>query len=194
MVDFDSELDVALTVFDETFRTLLGSRISDSGKEVIKSLIGNVSVEFNNSFTRTLGRAYVGGRVLFSAPLWVNATPEERREVVIHELMHVVTWRLYPGANAHGKEWKMLMSMVGAVGNRCHKVKLTGINEFACSCMVHNLGPVKAAWVRKGKSYQCKRCRQGLVEIEGSKTTKHMVKAPDTACLPRYICKNTNHG
>ena len=54
---------------------------------------------------------------------------------VLHELAHIITYKLYPYASAHGREFKNVLLNIGGNGQRCHSydaadAKWVTLNEF----------------------------------------------------------------
>lgn len=197
--DFNAELNQALVIFGEVFDRLLASTMTNEKKTVVQTLVGRVSVEFNNGFTSRLGDATPSlRRVRLSAPLWARATVAERRETVIHELAHVVTWSLFPRASAHGNEWRWVMALSGGIGARTHSVDRSGLKKaggtFSCGCRVFTMGSTRSARIRKGRTYTCQKCRGTLVEVAVmacESSTVERAYAPASACRPRFQVHST---
>jgi SprT-like family protein len=96
-----------------------------------------VRLESNSRFSRRMGGArctsrgqtLAGGTVrLSSHALWRRATPEKRRNTVIHELAHVLAEHERPGTH-HGELWKRIMRRLGETPKRCHTVNRDGIRR-----------------------------------------------------------------
>lgn len=65
------------------------------------------------------GQASGGKLIRLNQPL-LDANPDQWEATVIHELAHVITWRLYPRAKAHGWQWREINEALGGVGQVCH--------------------------------------------------------------------------
>lgn len=96
-----------------------------------------VSLESNSRFSGRMGDArctsrgqpLAGGIVrLSSHALWRRATPEKRRNTVVHELAHVLAEHEAPGTK-HGWLWKSIMARMGETPKRCHTVNRDGIRR-----------------------------------------------------------------
>lgn len=137
-------------------------------------LFGSTKIQWNSRFTRRMGDAIYYrrtkiGRVRFSPVLWKRASPEERRETVIHEACHIVAEKNHPGAN-HGPVWKRYMEMAGAKGDRCHNVNRDGLRrrqkriKAYCACREWSLSQNRITRMknRPWKSYFCKDCTQTI--------------------------------
>lgn len=194
--DFDAALNNSFAVMQEAFDRLLTAQnmsLDDARKDQIRGLVGRVSVEFNNSFTSRMGDAtYRMRRIRLSAPLWFRASDEERREVVIHELVHLITHTLFPRASAHGREWRWLMSLAGGTGSRTHRVDTSGLKRagatFACKCRTFDFGATRTARARKGANYFCRACRSQVVEVQvdACEAATERTMAPASCCRPRF--------
>ena len=139
-------------------------------------LYERIKVQWNSRFTRRMGDAIYyrrsgTGRVRFSPVLWDRATPEERRETVIHEACHIVAEKNHPGAS-HGPVWKRYMRQAGAKGDRCHNVNRDGLRrkqkrvKAYCSCRSWELTQNRATRMQKNRmrSYFCKEC-MGTIQL-----------------------------
>ncbi|WP_281259780.1 SprT family zinc-dependent metalloprotease [Bowmanella denitrificans] len=125
------------------------------------------------------------GRIAGSARLQANHirlnaqlladNPEEfMREVIPHELCHLLVWQLYGRGTLrnpvrpHGPQWKELMRrLFGLQGSACHQMDISKVagRQFTYHC---HCGPVQLSIRRhnrvlQGVSYQCRHCRQTLV-------------------------------
>lgn len=95
-----------------------------------------IRVRWNKRFTRKFADAAYGtcpprGRIRISPMIWERATPEQRRETIIHETCHVVAYHLHGLAiKPHGVEWRQAMDNCGVEPVRCHNIPLIGINHF----------------------------------------------------------------
>lgn len=98
--------------------------------------------EWNTRLTSTMGRYNTRTHLIdFSTVLWSRATEAEREQVVAHEVCHLIVRNRYPGASAHGWEWKRTMLTAGYQPDRCHKVKVdkrkrrpTARVQMYCGC------------------------------------------------------------
>ena len=142
-------------------------------------------IQWNSRFTSRMGDALYyhrtnTGRIRFSPLLWNRASPEERRETVIHEACHIVAERCARrtgrGKAGHGPIWKRYMKIAGAKGDRCHTVNRDGLKrkqkrvEAYCGCRTWQLTQNRATRMQKKRtSYSCKNC-MGTLQL-GTKST-----------------------
>ena len=52
----------------------------------------------------------------------LDANPQHWKTTVIHELAHVLAWRLHPRAKAHGWQWRRINQALGGVDQVCHQM------------------------------------------------------------------------
>lgn len=151
-------------------------------KEFAAELEGHVKIEWNNRFSRIMGRACLSKKIgvnlnikfkylwliKFSTKLWKLATEDERREVIIHEVAHIVQYyrALLQGkkieslikGNGHLEDWQCVMKEMGyAQPKRFHNV---GYSAY-CPCRTHKLTPYRFKKVIQGV-IRCKHCREYL--------------------------------
>lgn len=85
----------------------------------VPELEKGIHFAFNNEFRATLADAcYVGdkaGEIRFGNHMWEILTKEQRTELIIHEVCHIIHDYKYDGQSdlAHGKRWKTLMKVCG---------------------------------------------------------------------------------
>lgn len=174
MLDLPDEIDVDALV-DSTL-TLLGAR----------ELLSTVRVVWRD-FDRRLGDARVVlspsggyiGQLRFSKQAWPLLTFEEQREVVIHEVCHLVDIGLAWASNKrpgppHGDDWRWLMRVAGYpnAAARHHRAVLPNTRRrFAanCECRTHMLTSIRAARIKRGRKYVCLKCRKNLTLSDGVK-------------------------
>lgn len=144
-------------------------------------------IQWNSRFTRRMGDARYNhfkgtGRVRFSSVLWNRATPEERRETIIHEACHVVAERharrLGRRTAGHGPIWKRYMTQAGAKGDRCHTVNRDGLRRKVrrvpayCDCKEWQITKTRQTKMLKGYRYGCPDCKASL-SLNAAQTTRY---------------------
>lgn len=163
-----------------------------------EDLIRHLTIDWSPRFTRALGKAIYcdpgsstyahvhlskkqrgllfNGRIVnvcFSSILWPRASKEERRETVIHEICHLVTFheaalKGIPEPKAHGYKWKATMIRAGVRPNRCHSIDRTGLKRTTktetahCKCREHKITKKMAAKIHSGVPYICRNCHTNL--------------------------------
>jgi hypothetical protein len=125
--------------------TLVARKIVEEALEVggyDPAISARILIKANPRFSRRMGdarctsralafmlgeEALPGGILRFSShALWRRATPEKRRNTIIHELAHIIAEHEQPGTK-HGHHWKVTMRRLGEVPKRCHTVNRDGI-------------------------------------------------------------------
>jgi len=88
-------------------------------------LLPLVKWEWNTRLTSTMGRYFPKtNKIDFSVVLFSRATEAEQNATVAHEVCHLIVRNRFPGASAHGWEWKNAMLRAGYAPKRCHNVKV----------------------------------------------------------------------
>jgi len=118
-----------------TARTIVVEALAVGGFDPL--IAGRIVLEANTRFSRRMGDARCTSRgvglpagvVRFSAhALWRRATPEKRRNTIVHELAHVLA-RHQDSREGHGALWKRIMRQLGETPKRCHSVNREGIRR-----------------------------------------------------------------
>jgi SprT protein len=122
---------------------------------------------------RTAGLAYQNGkRVAFNTVL-AEENRDEFDNTIIHELAHLVTFKLYPRAKQnHGPEFKRVFVFLGGNGKRGHTYDVCNVINadkvkkrfvYKCNCQVHQLTSIRHNRIVSGKqTYSCGRCHVRL--------------------------------
>jgi predicted SprT family Zn-dependent metalloprotease len=89
----------------------------------------SVRIEWNERLTTTAGRAFVrAGRVELNPTLLARAA-DQLPIVLVHEVAHVATFRLFGNVAAHGRHWRSLMRLAGHAPEVTHKIPLRGLRR-----------------------------------------------------------------
>lgn len=79
-------------------------------------------VKLNKRLTSTAGRAFLERDYIdLSVYLLGRNTDTFKKEIIPHELCHMIAWRVY-GDKGHGKAWYAVMKHLGVNGKRCHNM------------------------------------------------------------------------
>jgi len=126
-------------------------------------------VVINSFLVTTAGRAFGTYLVDFNESLFKKHPQNFINDVIPHEVAHIVTSKLYPGASPHGKEWKSVMLFFGVEPNRCHAMQVTKRRQrrwdHSCGCMVHKVATVTHNRIQKGVQYRCNKCKNVIEKI-----------------------------
>lgn len=90
------------------------------------------------------------------------------RDVIPHEISHLLVWQLYGKVRPHGSEWQAMMIDVFASNpSATHRFDTSalGAAEFAyrCGCDTVMLSQRRHNTVLRGGQYRCRRCREVLI-------------------------------
>lgn len=139
----------------------------------VPELADEIKYRWNNRITRTFGWAYPS-RLTFelSRKTWAEATFAQRREVVTHEVCHIIAWRKYGYRNlndatkGHGPLWGACMNAAGFPAKRFHTVpytrrKVTRVTVY-CGCGPIQITKTRHTKMKNGWSYRCRICGKNL--------------------------------
>jgi SprT protein len=92
------------------------------------------------------------------------------REIVPHEIAHVVAGCVFPGRiKPHGPEWKAVMALFGARAAVTHRfetqpARIVGRIPYRCRCeTLHYVTERAHRRIRRGRAeYTCRTCREKL--------------------------------
>lgn len=139
-------------------------------KAGLPSSFNRISWEFSNRLSTSLGMAYFNTcSIKFCRRLWIRASAEDRRNVIIHEVVHILAYNIFRD-DGHGKHWKALMIKCGGKPVACHGVDVQGIRrpqrrvQVTCGCRTHTVSANKAGRIRNGHPYKCGKCYEPLFE------------------------------
>lgn len=110
------------------------------------------------------GRA-IGGEIV-ELNMRLIQTEDQLREVLYHELAHIVCFHCYGGKVHHGPKWKEVMKKLGRDPKRTHTLDLvTAMPDRWTSVVCENCQKQIAITRKKAKhlsDYFCARCGGGL--------------------------------
>lgn len=130
--------------------------------------------------TRIAGRAIMerSGNIIkntlrFNYKLYAAAPDLFIKEVVPHEVAHIVNYNMHERVIAHDFKWKYICLRLGGSGST-HLIKelyeiLVSISpgyKYKCACTIHNLSTRIQKKIEKGASYSCKDCHKRIKRIE----------------------------
>lgn len=115
---------------------------------------------------------YLANKVMVNFALYKENKNEYLMQTVGHEVAHLATFQRYGlqriVANAHGDEWKSVMSALGLPPNRCHSYDVSNVKQnrarnrylYNCSCAK----PLYLTVIQHKKSdkFVCNTCRARL--------------------------------
>ena len=136
----------------------------------------NVSWNWNRRLKITAGRAYYNRDYIeFSPTLWEYASEKERKQIIVHELCHLISfWKYYRAGVGHGPLWKKTMEEAGVEPSVFHSIG-TGPDAgiipdrrlAKCSCRTWQITRNRVTRMKKGAKYRCAFCNTRLELLEG---------------------------
>ncbi|MDP8033463.1 SprT family zinc-dependent metalloprotease [Pasteurella atlantica] len=114
------------------------------------------------------GVAYLQRNEIRFNPILLQENSDEFiKNVVPHELAHIIVYQQFGKVKPHGKEWQALMEQVfGVPAETCHQFELGSVRQnfqYKCDCQTHLLTIKRHnAIQQKGRRYICKNCRKAL--------------------------------
>ncbi len=133
-----------------------------------------IRYSWNDWFTRRMGDATYDfangtGRVRFSKPLWGRAPLRERKNTIVHEVCHIITYYKYgKSASPHGAHWKRMMMLAGEFPERCHTVNTDGLTrkqpriQVKCGCSKKSVTKNMFTRMKNGSKYSCTVCKNEI--------------------------------
>jgi predicted SprT family Zn-dependent metalloprotease len=134
------------------------------------SIRNKIKFKFCKSMTRSFGLAYTQSYFIkFSSPLWERASTKDKKQVVIHEVCHIIASHKHGNdIKDHGNEWATCMVKAGVKPDRCHTVDTTGLTKqyvkyaIACACAAVWTSHIKASQVKR-KKLKCNKCKHKII-------------------------------
>ena len=94
-------------------------------------------------------------------------------QTVPHELAHLVAFAQFGRQiRPHGKEWKLIMGLLGQEPSVCHNytvapARVVSRHAWHCPCQQHALSSIRHRRALAGQTYQCRHCGQALKQGDG---------------------------
>ncbi|MEL0629370.1 SprT family zinc-dependent metalloprotease [Psychromonas aquatilis] len=124
-----------------------------------------------NQGGRSAGSAHLQKNLLnFNPILYHQNKAIFIKEVVAHEIAHLITYQLYGRVKPHGKEWQYIMTQVfNLPANTTHQLDISDVQGklflYRCACSEHQLTVRRHNKIKKGTVYLCKKCKCELEEV-----------------------------
>lgn len=116
------------------------------------------------------GVAYLQqNEIKFNRTLLQENADEFIRQVVPHELAHLVVYQVFGRVKPHGREWQFVMNEIFHLpADTCHQFDVQNVQgrtfAYRCACQVHQLTVRRHNRVlRENVAYLCRKCGQKLV-------------------------------
>ncbi|MGV6987440.1 SprT family zinc-dependent metalloprotease [Testudinibacter sp. P80/BLE/0925] len=119
------------------------------------------------------GVAYLQqNEIRLNRTLLLENSEEFLRQVVPHELAHLLVYQLFGRVQPHGKEWQMLMQQVfNLPADTCHQFDIQNVQgntiTYRCDCQTHQLSLRRHNNIlRNNVRYHCRLCKGVLMKEE----------------------------
>ena len=99
-------------------------------------------------------------------------TDEFIRQVVPHELAHLIVYQMFGRVKPHGREWQLVMNKIFKLpADTCHQFDIKNVQgktfEYCCACQTHFLSTRRHnRIVREKIEYLCRKCKGKLVFVD----------------------------
>lgn len=113
-----------LKVEDKVLETICNAEkvfFAEHGWE-INFKLPDISYELNSKIVAGHANSFIN-LVTFNPFFLENNVEKFLKTTVVHEVAHIITRKIYPFAKSYGREWKHVMTTLGATPNRCHDYK-----------------------------------------------------------------------
>jgi len=106
--------------------------------------------------------------IKFNRTLLMENPEEFIRQVVPHELAHLIVYRLFGRVKPLGKEWRSVMTELFRVpADTCHQFDVQSVCgqtfDYRCQCGIHQLSIRRHNKIQREKAeYFCRKCKQKL--------------------------------
>ncbi len=124
-----------------------------------------------NQRGRSAGTAHLQRNIIkFNPTLYAQNKVEFVKQVVAHEVAHLIVYQLYGKVRPHGTEWQQVMTQVFKLAaNTTHSLDIKDVIgqqfNYQCQCSDHLLTIRRHNKVIRGASYLCKQCKTILTQI-----------------------------
>lgn len=123
------------------------------------------------------GVAYLQkNEIKFNRTLLLENADEFIRQVVPHELAHLIVYQMFGRVKPHGKEWQLVMNEIFKLSaDTCHQFDIKNVQgetfEYRCACQTHFLSTRRHnRIVREKIEYLCRKCKGKLVFVDETKS------------------------
>ena len=119
------------------------------------------------------GVAYLQkNEIKFNRTLLLENADEFIRQVVPHEVAHLIVYQMFGRVKPHGREWQIVMNEIFKLpSDTCHQFDTKNVQgktfEYRCTCQTHFLSIRRHnRIVREKIEYLCRKCKGKLVFVD----------------------------
>lgn len=134
-----------------------------------------VKIQFKGTMRMVAGRAhYHDKKIELNTHLFEKYTNEFFSRTIPHEAAHLITHIKFPKAKQHhGKEWKYVMSILGAESSTCHEYDIScvypegSLFKYVCACenKIFNFTKVRHNRAQSGERYIHTPCGSRMIHF-----------------------------
>ena len=133
-------------------------------------LIGNLLLTFSTfagSFQSLAKPIFFA--IKFNRTLLLENSDEFIRQVVPHELAHLIVYQVFGRVKPHGQEWQAVMTQLfNLPADTCHQFDVENVQgkmfAYQCECQTHYLTIRRHNRIQRDKiAYLCRKCQGKLV-------------------------------
>ncbi|MDY6977017.1 MAG: SprT family zinc-dependent metalloprotease [Pseudomonadota bacterium] len=116
---------------------------------------------------RNAGTAFLQqNRLNFHPILFKENVDAFLKDVIPHEVSHLLVWALFGKVQPHGKEWQSVMQRVynrtSAATHQFDVKRVTKTFQYVCDCDNYALSTRRHNNILKGAQYRCRKCQSLL--------------------------------
>ena len=107
--------------------------------------------------------------IKFNRTLLLENSDEFIRQVVPHELAHLIVYQVFGRVKPHGQEWQAMMTQLfNLPADTCHQFDVESVQgkmfAYQCECLTHYLTIRRHNRIQRDKiAYLCRKCQGKLV-------------------------------
>lgn len=120
---------------------------------------------FFNQRGRAAGTAHLHRNWLKLNPILFKQNQNEFfKQVIPHEVAHLIAFQQYGKVRPHGREWQAVMQGIfKKPASTTHNLNVDDVVgrqfDYACECQTHKLTIRRHNKIQKGARYLCRRCK-----------------------------------
>ncbi|KAE9529382.1 SprT family zinc-dependent metalloprotease [Testudinibacter aquarius] len=125
------------------------------------------------------GVAYLQqNEIRLNRTLLLENSEEFLRQVVPHELAHLIVYQVFGRVQPHGKEWQFVMQHLFKLpADTCHQFDVQRVQgktvAYRCDCQTHQLSVRRHNNILRNKvRYHCRVCKGVLLEEDAKKLVR----------------------
>ena len=133
-------------------------------------LIGNLLLTFSTFAGSSQSPAKpIFFAIKFNRTLLLENSDEFIRQVVPHELAHLIVYQVFGRVKPHGQEWQAVMTQLfNLPADTCHQFDVESVQgkmfAYQCECQTHYLTIRRHNRIQRDKiAYLCRKCQGKLV-------------------------------